>query len=620
MPHADLAAAADHLGDRLQQSVHQLAQLIVTHEAVLAARYQRELARRGYLPRQRKALAAISLGALASLLRHRDFSAFFEQADYSGRRLAKLNLPPKAVVEAMRVYDELLEPLLRRHSPAHHQDLGWAREQLHFCIILTLNNAYYQVRESEAQAFFDLFSAELNFQSLEELLSGMLAALARFSRCDDAVLYLAEPDGAWTRRGQAAGNVQSASPEASGRVQQGANAKSSLPRRVAPLSSVPTLASSAPEGSLRGARRTFSGPARRKLNRPRMLRLDCTADAALLLDPSWQRRFRSCWSIPLPGEGSAAGAIQFGFTADYEWLPRELTLLSAAAERCLLAAQKAQLVHDLAAREEQVRCLANTLVEVEERERRRVSHELHDEAGQSLLCLRLQLEMLEKDLSAHPEVSNRIRDARELTERTIIEIRRLISALSPNVLEQLGLGAAVRQLVARFQQVTKIPVRLRIDLLPGLPEKMQTVLYRLAQECLHNISKHSGASRVSVSLRSSEQKVKLQVQDNGKGFDVEQALAKRDSYGLAGIRERVSLLGGDCDIRSTKGHGVRVNIELPVPPAAPTGRVPFARPPLRDASTGFFAGHKGARSTPASGKGRTANRASPAHEQATVGG
>jgi hypothetical protein len=146
------------------------------------------------------------------------------------------------------------------------------------------------------------------------------------------------------------------------------------------------------------------------------------------------------------------------------------------------------------------------------------------------------------------------------------------------------------------------------------------VLYRLAQECLHNISKHSGASRVSVSLRSSEQKVKLQVQDNGKGFDVEQALAKRDSYGLAGIRERVSLLGGDCDIRSAKGHGVRINIELPVPPAAPSGTVPFARPPLRDAATGFFTGHKGARGTPASGKGRTANRASPAQEQATVGG
>src|ERR1700680_5223960 len=99
---------------------------------------------------------------------------------------------------------------------------------------------------------------------------------------------------------------------------------------------------------------------------------------------------------------------------------------------------------------------------VEEMERRRISGELHDEAGQSLLCIRLQMELSEQSLPEKGEWREKLRDARDLTERTILEMRRLIAALSPAVLEQLGLGAALRQLVKRVRGVPPVALRARL--------------------------------------------------------------------------------------------------------------------------------------------------------------
>jgi two-component system sensor histidine kinase DegS len=258
--------------------------------------------------------------------------------------------------------------------------------------------------------------------------------------------------------------------------------------------------------------------------------------------------------------------MQFAFPKSYQWLPRERELLEAAAERCLRAAERARLMEDLAAREEQVRRLGEHLLQVEEMERRRISHELHDETGQSLLYIRLRLEMLEKSVPAeHADWATTLAETRNLLESNIVDIRRLIGALSPAVLAQLGLAPALRQLVSQLRRMSPARVRLQISRLGALPKPTEIMVYRLVQECCNNIIKHSSAERVNISLSSADGLLRLHVEDDGVGFRVEEALNKRDSFGLAGIRERVALLGGKFDIRSRPRWGTKIRIELPIP-------------------------------------------------------
>ncbi len=265
--------------------------------------------------------------------------------------------------------------------------------------------------------------------------------------------------------------------------------------------------------------------------------------------------------------------MQFGFKRTYEWLPREQELLAGAAERCHLGAEKARLMEDLAQREEQIRTLAERMLHVEEAERRRISRELHDEAGQSLLCVRLQLEMVEQGLPpASEDLRQRLGAARAETEKTILEIRRLLAALSPAVLEQLGLSAALRQLMTRLRQVHPVRVSLQIARLQGVPKRMESIVYRLVQECCNNVAKHSKAKTVKLSASTADQVFRLLVEDDGIGFDVKDALEKNNSYGLSGIRERVTLMGGRFSIESWPAttakrsrRGTRILIELPIP-------------------------------------------------------
>jgi len=521
----ELADAADVLSDQLRVHLQRLAVLLEPHADRIDRKFLNRLRSLEFEPKQRAALAAITPGAASRILaRGLAPLKFIEQVEYNGRRLAKLNLPPSAILEALQEYDRLLTPMLESLIPNEDANFQWVREQLHFCVILTLNNAYYQVREAETQAFYELFRVELESRNLEELLRSFLETLVHVCRADAGRLYMLSEDGSeWTLR---AGSPKSGA--------------LSVPNQRGLV---------------------------KKLSKPRQLNGDAHA-ASVLLDSSWHRRFKSCWSIPLAAGGRTAGVMQFGFTKVYEWLPREQELLAAAAERCLMAAEKARLMEDLAQREEQVRRLAEHMLHVEEMERRRISRELHDEAGQSLLCIRLQMELIEQALPENAgETRSKLREARDLTERTILEMRRLIAALSPAVLEQLGLGAALRQLINRFQRLHPCRVRLQLSKMGALPQQIEVIAYRLVQECFNNIGKHSGATSVNIFLASADGKLRLVVDDNGVGFDVESALAKRESFGLSGMRERVALLGGEFHVESriegTK-RGTKISIELPI--------------------------------------------------------
>lgn len=504
-----LAEAAAGLSHQLQAQLQWMAELLAPHLASLDRKFLTRLKLQKLDASQRDSLASITPGAAAQCLAAGEpLSRFLEKVQYRGRRLAKLGLTPAAVVAALGEYDTLLSAELVKRCPEQAPNLSWVRNQLHFLVILSLNSAFYQVREGESQAFYELFRVEVESRTLDEMLPRFLAALLTYTGADDGRLYLLEDgEAAWISRGAAVEET-----------------------RRAPLVTTPK--------------------GKRDLARPRCIEIG-PETRAMVLDRKWHRSFHTCWSVPLRAEGKLRGVLQFAFRKSYEWMPREVELLSAAAERCWLAAEKARLLEDLARREEQVRRLAEHMVEVEESERRRISRELHDEAGQSLLCVRLQLEMLEQEVpEAFEPWRQRMNEVREMTEHTIVEIRRLIAALSPAILDQMGLAAALRQLIGRFRNLHSAEVRLQLPRRLDVPKKMSIILYRLVQEIFNNIAKYSLATRVNLSVDSADGSLRMQVEDDGIGFDVTEAFSRRDCFGLSGLRERVALLGGTLEVRS----------------------------------------------------------------------
>jgi len=276
-----------------------------------------------------------------------------------------------------------------------------------------------------------------------------------------------------------------------------------------------------------------------------------TSRETLIADPEMRGRNASYWSYPV---GKMA-LIQLAFPVRYPWLPRELALLVAAAERCREAIGRVRL-------EQEIQRLSAEARRVEEEERRRISRELHDEAGQSMMALRLQLEMMEQEAPA--PLRRRMREARRIVERTGKELRRIVAALSPAVVERLGLEPAIRHLAARFGKLHGARLRTRISVpLRDVPRETQDVIYRVAQESLQNIAKHSQATHVNLSLLGADKKIRLSVSDNGLGFCAEKALRKPMSFGLAGMRERAALLGGSLSVRSAPGRGTQVVLEVP---------------------------------------------------------
>jgi signal transduction histidine kinase len=272
-----------------------------------------------------------------------------------------------------------------------------------------------------------------------------------------------------------------------------------------------------------------------------------------IADTGWRDRHASCWSYPF---GSSA-VLQLGFAAANPWSAREETLLAAAAASCRKAIERTRMA-------QQIRRLQAESLRAEEEERRRIGRDLHDEAGQALALLRLQLEMIERD--APGRLRPRLAAIRELAVRTTVELRRIVARLSPSVLERLGLETALRLLIKRFRHAHGAQTQYRASCLrEHLPRPAQEVIYRVAQECLQNVAKHSGATRVNLSLRSTDKKIRLSVRDNGAGFCADQALSKTKSFGLAGMRERALLLGGTLNISTAPGRGTEVRLDLPAP-------------------------------------------------------
>jgi signal transduction histidine kinase len=214
--------------------------------------------------------------------------------------------------------------------------------------------------------------------------------------------------------------------------------------------------------------------------------------------------------------------------------------------------------------------LLRRVVAAQEAERQRIARELHDATGQALTALGLGLRGVATSYARqdNDQIEKRLRQLEDLTTQSLDELRQLISDLRPSHLDDLGLAAALRWYTKNLQ--TRVPFNIHIEIAGEerpLASSVKIALFRVAQEALTNVIKYAEAQQVRVHLNYGLQEVMLQVEDDGRGFDMEaQAKSTRSQWGLLGMQERAALLGGRFDLYSVVGQGTRVQVVMPYKP------------------------------------------------------
>ncbi len=210
--------------------------------------------------------------------------------------------------------------------------------------------------------------------------------------------------------------------------------------------------------------------------------------------------------------------------------------------------------------EARLRVLSRALLTAQEEECKRISRDLHDDLGQLSTALCLSLERL-GILSDGPRREAALEDARRQAQALLERVRDLASRLRPPLLDDLGLGDALQEHLADFEADTGIAVESELDSdRSDLPPEIGGQLFRIVQEALRNVARHSGAARVRVRLRTDASAIEVSVEDGGRGFD---ASAVAGTLGLTGMRERASLLEGEFRIETAPGKGTRVRVRIP---------------------------------------------------------
>jgi signal transduction histidine kinase len=260
----------------------------------------------------------------------------------------------------------------------------------------------------------------------------------------------------------------------------------------------------------------------------------------------------------------------------------ELEQLAAAFDEMAWALRRRETEHRRA--QETLQVLSRRLLEAQESERRAIARELHDELGQALQALKINLQTVQR---FPKENGRRVEESIAIVDHTLQQVRNLSVDLRPSLLDDLGLVAALEWYVDR--QAKRVgfvghcvadPQDLRVD------PTVETVCFRVAQEALTNIARHAQATEVWVDLRRREQTLFLLVRDDGIGFDVSAARERvigGASFGLLGMQERVELAGGHFEIRSAAGRGTEIHVRFPLPqpsadspePSAPSAPVPL---------------------------------------------
>ncbi|MCA4751959.1 MULTISPECIES: GAF domain-containing sensor histidine kinase [Mycolicibacterium] len=276
------------------------------------------------------------------------------------------------------------------------------------------------------------------------------------------------------------------------------------------------------------------------------------------------RDFTSMVSVPMEtGPGGLVGVLNVHTVDRREFTPRDIELLLVIGRLIAGALHQARLHRQLVARERAHENFVEQVIEAQELERRRLAGDIHDGISQRLVTLSYRLDAAAR--AAEPDaVAEQLAAARELVALTLQEARAAISGLRPPVLDDLGLSGGLASLA---RSIPRIPID--VDLAETrVPDHIELALYRIAQECLQNVIKHAEADRARLTFSVDDGVARLEIVDDGKGFDTfEHPLGSDEmgGYGLLSMAERAEIVGGRLHIRSRPGAGTTVTASIPLP-------------------------------------------------------
>jgi len=237
-----------------------------------------------------------------------------------------------------------------------------------------------------------------------------------------------------------------------------------------------------------------------------------------------------------------------------------------------LGAQAHLRYEEVAEARSQLKDLSARLVQAQETERRALSRELHDEVGQSLSAVLVELRNLSVGLAVRSQEQsrNQVEVIKGLVEGSVRAVRNMALLLRPSMLDDLGLVPALRWQAREVSKRTSIDVSVAAELpCDDFPDEYKTCIYRVVQEALHNCSRHSHARAVRIRMQQEPSRLTLSIQDDGQGFDFKET----KGMGLLGMQERVARLGGNCHVHSERGSGTVITVELPLHKSEANGNI-----------------------------------------------
>jgi signal transduction histidine kinase len=270
-------------------------------------------------------------------------------------------------------------------------------------------------------------------------------------------------------------------------------------------------------------------------------------------------------AVPLVSHEQAVGALCLAHRAAFS----NYAVIHTLARQLGIALENARLYEQVQEKELLRGELLERTVAAQEEERKRIARELHDDTGQTLTALGVGLSGVEQVIAQNPALAQQqIAELKSMTMRAIDNLRQFIYDLRPSVLDDMGLTSAVRWVAEQYSERLGIQVDFQvIGTKRQLPARVATVLFRIAQEGLNNVARHAQATHAWVRLEFAPTAVTLTIEDDGRGFVVDQVLdihGDRRAWGLLGVQERVALVGGKFTIDSAPGRGTKLTVEIPV--------------------------------------------------------